>query len=206
MTHQDANKILGRLFHDRSVTEYNTSPAICAQCRDVIQLNGARPNERRKQRFCSSSCAATYNNHAYPKRHKQTKKCIKCDRDVVSAFAKYCAVHTTKRSRRYSTLQDIIDGYRGSGYAPGIAYSHVRSRARRMLLKTARTRCEIASCGYATHIEAAHIKPISSFRLDTLIETINKPENILALCPNHHWELDNNVLDINSQRDSNSCV
>lgn len=49
-------------------------------------------------------------------------------------------------------------------------------------------------CGYDKHVEFCHIKPISSFSKDQTVGEVNSPDNIICLCPNHHWELDNNVL------------
>jgi hypothetical protein len=36
---------------------------------------------------------------------------------------------------------------------------------------------------------------VSSFNKDILIKKINSPKNLIGLCPTHHWEFDNNVLD-----------
>jgi hypothetical protein len=36
-------------------------------------------------------------------------------------------------------------------------------------------------------------EPISSFADDTPIDVINAPDNLLALCPNCHWEFDHPV-------------
>ena len=52
-------------------------------------------------------------------------------------------------------------------------------------------KCNI--CGYDKHVEIAHIKSVSEFSGDTKINDIN---NLISLCPNHHWEFDNGVLDI----------
>ena len=54
--------------------------------------------------------------------------------------------------------------------------------------------CQI--CGYNKHIEVAHIKAVSEFSDDTLLTTINSIDNLIGLCPNHHWEYDNNMLDL----------
>ena len=39
-----------------------------------------------------------------------------------------------------------------------------------------------------------HIKDISIFNKNTNISIVNHPSNIIGLCKNHHWELDNNKL------------
>lgn len=51
-------------------------------------------------------------------------------------------------------------------------------------------------CGYDKHYEVAHIKSVSDFEDNTLISEINDINNLIALCPNHHWEYDNTDFDI----------
>ena len=50
--------------------------------------------------------------------------------------------------------------------------------------------------GYDKHYEVCHIKAVSDFSEDTPITVINHIDNLVALCPNHHWEFDNGLLDI----------
>lgn len=49
-------------------------------------------------------------------------------------------------------------------------------------------------CGYSHHIEVAHIKAVADFDDNTPVSEINSIENLIALCPNHHWEYDNGIL------------
>lgn len=51
-------------------------------------------------------------------------------------------------------------------------------------------------CGYNKHIEIAHIKAVADFDDNSTIAEINNPNNLIGLCPNHHWEYDNGILDI----------
>ena len=53
-----------------------------------------------------------------------------------------------------------------------------------------------AICGYDKHIDIAHINAVSEFSEDTLVSEISKASNLIALCPNHHWEYDHGLLDI----------
>ena len=53
---------------------------------------------------------------------------------------------------------------------------------------------ECAICGYNKHVEIAHIKAVSDFDDDALVSEINHPDNLIGLCPNHHWEYDNGLL------------
>lgn len=67
--------------------------------------------------------------------------------------------------------------------------------------KNANKRNECVICDYNKHIEIAHIKSVSDFTDDTLIKDIDNPNNLIALCPNYHWEYDNDSLsDIDRQK------
>lgn len=49
-------------------------------------------------------------------------------------------------------------------------------------------------CGYDKYIEICHIKSVSSFSEDSKIKEINDINNLVVLCPNHHWEFDHGHL------------
>jgi 5-methylcytosine-specific restriction endonuclease McrA len=53
------------------------------------------------------------------------------------------------------------------------------------------TKCNI--CGYSRHIEVCHLKPIKDFAVDDI--EVNSLYNLIGLCRNCHWELDNNYLE-----------
>ncbi|GAB5492145.1 MAG: hypothetical protein Phog2KO_23600 [Phototrophicaceae bacterium] len=53
--------------------------------------------------------------------------------------------------------------------------------------------CEL--CGYSKYYELCHIKPISYFSPEDKIILVNSPSNLIALCPNHHKELDKELMD-----------
>lgn len=64
----------------------------------------------------------------------------------------------------------------------------------RLLIKKSDKPCKCAICGYDKHIEIAHIKAVSEFDDSVTIAEINSIDNLIALCPNHHWEYDNGIL------------
>ena len=72
------------------------------------------------------------------------------------------------------------------------AYALIRTRARSIAKKLVLDTCE--KCGYDKHVEIAHKRGISTFEGDTLISVINSNENLMALCPNCHWEYNHNLL------------
>lgn len=49
-------------------------------------------------------------------------------------------------------------------------------------------------CQYAKHAEVCHIRAVADFPGEATLAEINVPENLVALCPNHHWELDHGLL------------
>lgn len=53
-----------------------------------------------------------------------------------------------------------------------------------------------AICGYDKHVEIAHIKAVSDFEDSAIIAEINSIDNLIALCPNHHWEYDNGIINL----------
>ena len=76
-------------------------------------------------------------------------------------------------------------------------YQSYRSAIRKIaedVYKSSGKPCRCAICGYSNHIEIAHIKAVSDFEDSTTIAEINSIDNLIALCPNHHWEYDHGIL------------
>ena len=75
------------------------------------------------------------------------------------------------------------------------ARSSIQKIARSIYFEnTVSPKCEI--CGYTHHVEVAHIKPVSEFTETATIREINSIDNLIGLCPNHHWEYDNGILEL----------
>ena len=55
---------------------------------------------------------------------------------------------------------------------------------------------ECLVCKYSNHVEVAHVKAVSKFSDDTLVSEMNDLQNLMYLCPNHHWEYDNGKLSL----------
>jgi hypothetical protein len=153
--------------------------------------------DTRNPKFCSRSCAAVYNGKAVPKRKKIQKKCVVCGVDVVNRN-RYCKDHRPKRPYNNSKGSDRMKmetvGSRrldrvGDQY-PSIR-AHARRRAREFGILN-----ECYVCGYTLYIECCHRTPISDFPGDTLIDVVNSRDNLVGLCPNHHWEFDNGFLEL----------
>lgn len=78
-----------------------------------------------------------------------------------------------------------------------IARTKISKNARLIYLNSNKPKyCLI--CGYNKHIEICHIRAVSDFPDDAFIGEINDPINLMSLCPTHHWEFDNDMLDLDN--------
>jgi len=145
-------------------------------------------------KFCSRSCSATYTNKAYPKRKRTSSrwsKCIICGNEAPWR-RKYCNQCRRKHDPNYRdwmalTIKDLQD----------IRSYQVNSRIRELargIYKQSDKPKKCIVCGYHLHYEVCHIMPINELNPDTPISVVNDLSNLIALCPNHHWELDNGHL------------
>jgi hypothetical protein len=140
-------------------------------------------------KFCSHSCSATFNNKLKTPNYKP-KITYLCNCGKVtkrkSSICQNC--FSIKKIESYG--EKLLSSF-SSKYARH-KYQNVRHHAHRFAeLHNLRTRCKI--CNYE-HTQLCHIKRIGDFDKNTKIKEINSKENIIFLCPTHHWELDNNIL------------
>jgi len=151
----------------------------CAVC--------GRPTTNPK--FCSRSCSATHSNLVAPKRKKEPRYC------------KYCGVQVEKRSRVCDacnpnnvdwTSRTIGEIQANAKYQVSAA---LRTVARQVYRQSNRPRvCH--NCGYDKHVEICHIRAIGAFPDDTPVAVVSGLDNLVALCPNCHWEFDHGLLNI----------
>ena len=145
--------------------------------------------ETSNPKFCSRSCSNSYNNTLFPKREKEST-CILC-RVAIHSPRKYCSdCWKSITSEENKTKRTLLECQNLRKYQVN---SDIRSRARRAYEKSGKQK-QCFVCGYSAHYEVCHIVSISSFSCAATISEINSLDNLVALCPNHHWELDNGLL------------
>lgn len=137
--------------------------------------------------FCSRSCSASFNNRVMPKRIKSTR-CIECQEPIRWGYRRCKTCHEALRRLDQKTLLEATRGRKDA-----TRYTGVRSHARKVYADSGRPK-QCAVCGYSKHVEICHIRDISTFPMETPVIEVNDINNLVALCPNHHWEFDNDLI------------
>jgi hypothetical protein len=174
---------------------YYENPNLCLNCGCIIHVR-SKVSGTRKNKFCSRSCAAKYNNKKRNAGKESIKKhCPICGK-VINKKSKACIKHT---SIIFWSLQNgILDITKGQLKERRGAYQSWRStisNIARNIYRNSDLPKECCVCGYDNNFDVCHIKAVSDFADDATIGEINNLSNLIALCPNHHWEYDNGLLD-----------
>lgn len=151
--------------------------------------------------FCDSSCSATHNNKLRRgKKLRVTYSCRVCGAEV-SSKGLLC-VSCSKISR--NALSEATKGElfsRARNWQS--ARSMIAKHARISFKESRKPKCCVI-CGYSLFYEVSHIRPVSEFADATRISEINSVSNLVALCPNHHWEFDAGLLSLSQIGDRRS--
>lgn len=94
-------------------------------------------------------------------------------------------------------VSPVLSKTKGELLSDRCNYQSYRSAVRKYaekVYKDSGKELKCAVCGYDKHVEIAHIKAVSDFDNNSTIAEINSINNLIALCPNHHWEYDNGIL------------
>lgn len=150
-------------------------------------------------KFCSSSCAARYNNIHFPKRKKKKRYCKYCGAEVEGRRVACDDCNPNSQDWDNITLGEVI------GKASYQIAANVRRRARYRYRNSSRPKYCV-NCGYKKHYEVCHIHAIMDFPPETSVAEINQLKNLVALCPTCHWELDNGLLSIEEIRSKNDAI
>jgi len=149
----------------KSEIKYNETPNKCPNCETVI------PYSKRYNKFCSSSCSASYNNKL---REKKTKDCLHCGKQI-SNNKTYC---DNKCQKEYEYMVKVSKWKQGEIDSLGVSI-------RRYLTENIGYKCSKCSIsewnGSPITLEVEHIDGNSSN---------NKEENLTFLCPNCHSQTD----------------
>jgi len=154
----------------------------CALCEAVFNTN------IKTKKYCSRNCslkAYRVGDH-YPPCKCGAKK------DYRAETCKKCFTEKQRDGLENKTLKEFYEMPSIKNKHPSWRSSHVRVMNRAWNANLIKLPCQV--CGYSTHINLCHIKDIADFDTTATLGEINHPNNILVLCPNHHWEFDNDII------------
>jgi hypothetical protein len=154
----------------------------CLHCKKKFDKKTAEI-KKSPRHFCSRRCAAKENNKNPDRRIKRKTK--KCDcGEFIYKNRKKCPSCIEKNAAPDYTIKEAIY----TNHHKSSAFALIRARARAIAKRLKMNRC--SKCSYDKHVEIAHIKSISSFDENVRLSVVNHPDNLIALCPNCHWEFD----------------
>lgn len=210
---------------ERSLRAYYANPNYCQHCGSLILLTkNLLPSDVRVKKFCNRSCAVAHNNSVVLKDRMKSIAESCSEEDFIAAYNSsdnyvqlgtaigYTFVNSGVSKRLKARIAQLgLDEYESCIRNPIDRLTKgelMQSRPnwqswRSSIQKGARSvyrnsskpkRCVV--CGYDKTYEVAHIKSVSDFDEDTMISDINNVDNLVALCPNHHWEFDHIGLDL----------
>lgn len=139
----------------------------------------------RNKKYCSQKCSAISTNK---NRKKKTYYCKKCNDILSIGYTGRTTCNSCKNKRSYRTLKELRQKYDTNDY-----HSIIRADAR-SIYKKSKNPYVCYNCNYSVHVQICHIKPIADFEENDTIIVINDISNLVALCPNCHWEFDNGYL------------
>ncbi len=188
-----------------TIKNYYANPNYCAFCNKRIEIGeNDIPSQIRLKKYCNHKCYSsnqTNRKRETCRREFKHKNCKNCDEEFIvkkrtidrfqqRLFCDTCR-HLSKSSIHKLTKKDLFAKNKNWQSARSSLQKNAKSAFRKT---TSPAICYI--CGYDNHVEISHIKPVSQFHHDTLISEINDTSNLVALCPNHHWEFDNGYFSI----------
>ena len=178
--YQKAALVSNTRRREKSLQEYYENPNICKCCNKPIPVGEKQKvREVRRKVFCNHSCSATFNNQ-----QREIKEKVRKIKEPKLKKEKFEFILSL-------TKKDLIDKHE-------IYYKFravIRKHAHYVFNKHYKHQ-ECKVCGYDTHIQVCHIKSVSSFDDDVLMSEINSIDNLVGLCPNHHWEFDNGKIEL----------
>ncbi len=201
-------KAAAPIFRKAAEDAYYKNPNKCLHCDSVIHPEpGRKIQMARRKKFCNSSCSATYHNKKrWPQKDAKKQESITCSM-CKSEFVYMRGRNTRGYTRKFCdgclpiTICGPLRGQQTKGqiFANAknwqSARSGIRAHAKAAYDCSGReNKCAI--CGYSVHVQIAHIKAVSAFPDEAMLTEINHPDNLIGLCPNHHWEFDHGYLNL----------
>ncbi len=154
----------------------------CEACGDEITR---RMHGNDRGRFCNRSCAGLARRSttspwricplcgSAKSKASKTSSCGTCRRNSDAEYIKNLVIADLRKTHDTLSFHAKIRGYSRTVY---------------------RGPLECLICGYNKHVNVCHIRPIKGFPSTASMGEVNAICNLVALCPNHHWEFDHGLV------------
>ena len=160
--------------YKQRIKNYNENPIRCKNCKKPISYKN-----KKRQKFCSHSCSATFNNKGVRRNGDKPGNCLSCNIKLNSSYAKYCSQKCCNDHK----YEIYIDKWL-SGLENGIiGKEDVSSRIRKYLFNKYNNKCQ--DCGWSKINLITGKVPLCIHHLNGDYKD-NKEENLQLLCPNCH--------------------
>lgn len=162
-------------------SEYIKNPNKCRQCGLSILPRNTNKGELSRTKlkvFCNRSCAAKFNNS----KRVKTNHSVASHKEIKTLW--YIKLFTKTKKEVFHVCSSWQS-----------ARAAIQKGARFVYFQSTKDK-ECRNCGYDKHIDVCHIKAVKDFSSEDYVYSINAVSNLIGLCKNCHWELDNGILTI----------
>lgn len=151
----------------------------CLNCnKEIVPREGQRLADVKRKKFCNSSCAATYNNKAFPKKQAAEYNCLNCG-SKLNRKGKYCN-NNCQMEYQYKTY---IDDWK-NGLETGLSGEYqISSHIKKYLYNKYNNKC--CKCGWSKTNPYTGNIPLEIEHIDGNYQN-NHEGNLELLCPNCH--------------------
>lgn len=191
---------------------YYSDPNICKHCNEIIHPReyGSKIDwaGARAKQFCSKTCSAKFNNKQreldpeFVNKRRLKNESLKNSKSQYEYDECSCGSLKTKKSKQCKVCRNSVSidsktyKFYKDKYKDWWSARVPVSRDARNKYKNSDKPKKCINCNYDKHYQVCHIKAVSEFNENTLIKEINDLDNLVALCPNCHWEYDHGLLKI----------
>ena len=154
--------------------------ASCLKCATTFTVKQGHKG----QLYCSRKCSNQVLADSRRKPPKARRVCSTCSRrTTLPDRCRLCRAD-------FRTLDEVGFKYGSASDRASI----IRDHSRKNYLRSVEGTPECEFCGYTTHVQVCHIRPVKDFPPSATLAEVNHRSNLVGLCPNHHWELDHGFL------------
>ena len=180
------------------MTYINVNCSYCKNLYSCLLKQYNRNIKRGSKNFCSIQCQGTH------KRNRVSTICSTCgnifnklpsQKKKSKSGRDFCSKSCAAVFNNFKFPKKLLKSNNKIGDAKGRRASNLRYQSRIIYMKSDKPKhCVV--CGYSNHFQVCHIVPVSQFSDDDTWGAANNIDNLIALCPNHHWEFDNGMISL----------